>query len=143
MYTEAKAKLPLAIAGELITPSSTDIDGHKKGKGKRTKQRTRRYLSQDTSESSDNEIRRNNEKSKNKQKKRSKDSLFIVLKVIFHGIVVSRYSETRITLPPVPNGLDISLFSSQPSNEVRHIREKIVSTDKGNTTAKIGLKYLL
>ncbi len=33
-------------------------------------------------------------------------------------------SETRITLPPVPNGLDISLFSSQPSNEVRHIREK-------------------
>jgi hypothetical protein len=33
--------LPLAIQGELATPSSTDIDGHKKGKGKRAKQRTR------------------------------------------------------------------------------------------------------
>jgi hypothetical protein len=33
--------LPLAIQGELVTPSSTDIDGHKKGKGKRAKQRTR------------------------------------------------------------------------------------------------------
>nr|CAH0101740.1 unnamed protein product [Daphnia galeata] len=40
-YTEAKAKLPLAIQGELVTPSSTDIDRHKKGKGKRAKQRTR------------------------------------------------------------------------------------------------------
>ena len=33
--------MPLAIQGELVTPSSTDIDRHKKGKGKRAKQRTR------------------------------------------------------------------------------------------------------
>ena len=33
--------MPLAIQGELVTPSSTDIDGHEKGKGKRAKQRTR------------------------------------------------------------------------------------------------------
>ena len=33
--------MPLAVQGELVTPSSTDIDGHKRGKGKRAKQRTR------------------------------------------------------------------------------------------------------
>jgi hypothetical protein len=52
--------LPIAIEEELVTPSSTDIDGHKKGKGKQAKQRTRRYL-EDTSESSDNDIRNNKE----------------------------------------------------------------------------------
>ncbi|EFX65796.1 hypothetical protein DAPPUDRAFT_332832 [Daphnia pulex] len=39
-YAEAKANLPLAIAGESVAPSSTDVDGHKKGK--REKQKTRR-----------------------------------------------------------------------------------------------------
>jgi len=29
--------LPLAFQGELVTPSSTDIDGHKKGKRKTIK----------------------------------------------------------------------------------------------------------
>jgi hypothetical protein len=33
--------LPLAIQGELVTPGSTDIEGHKKGQGKRVKKRTR------------------------------------------------------------------------------------------------------
>jgi hypothetical protein len=85
--------LLLAIAGELVTPSSTDIDGHKKGKGKRAKQRTRRYL-EETSESSDNDIRKNKNNSLKKQKKRNKDSLFIFLKVIFHIIDVSRSRNT-------------------------------------------------
>jgi hypothetical protein len=85
--------LLLAIAGELVTPSSTDIDGHKKGKGKQAKQRTRRYL-EETSESSDNDIRKNKNNSLKKQKKRNKDSLFIFLKVIFHKIDVSRSRNT-------------------------------------------------
>jgi hypothetical protein len=83
--------LALAIEGELVTPSSTDIDGHKKVK--RVKLRTTRYL-EEMSESTDNEIRKNKDNSRKKQKKCSKDSLFIFFKVIFHTIDVFRSRNT-------------------------------------------------
>nr|CAH0112089.1 unnamed protein product [Daphnia galeata] len=121
-YTEAKAKLPLAIAGELVTPSSTDIDGHKKGKGKRAKQRTRRYL-EETSESSDNDIRKNKDNSLKKQKKHPETPSQ-------QGPGSVNHSDTHITLPPVPNALNISsLFSSQSSNEDSHNRTRMESTE--------------
>jgi hypothetical protein len=60
--------LPVAVAGKLVAPSSTDNEGLKKGKGKRVKQKTRRYLTEGTSESSDNEIGKNKESLQKKTK---------------------------------------------------------------------------
>jgi hypothetical protein len=51
----------------LVPPSSTDIDEHKKGKGKRAKQRTKKYI-EETSESSDNDIRKNKDSSRKNPK---------------------------------------------------------------------------
>ncbi|XP_032777751.1 uncharacterized protein LOC123466251 [Daphnia magna] len=124
-YAEAKAKLPLAIAGESVAPSSTDVDGHKKGKGKREKQKTRRYLSEDTSESSDDGNRKNKENSSRKKKKRSP-----ARPSQNDASVSANLSDTHMTLPPVPNSLNINtFFSSQSSNEVSHTRPRIESTE--------------
>jgi hypothetical protein len=47
------------------------------------------------------------------------------------------HSDTHITLPPVPNALNISsLFSSQSSNEDSHNRTRMESTEHGNTSAE-------
>lgn len=46
--------------------------------------------------------------------------------------VSANYSDTHMTLPPVPNSLNISrFFSSQSSNEVSHTRPRIESTENG------------
>ena len=76
--------MPLAIAGELVTPSSTDIDGRKKGKGKRAKQRTRRYL-EETSESSDNDIRKNKDNSRKNKRNVVKTLYLYFLKFFSHN----------------------------------------------------------
>jgi hypothetical protein len=48
---------------------------------------------------------------------------------IQHGPGSVNHSDTQTKLPPVPNDLNISsLFSSQSSNEVSHIRARIEST---------------
>nr|CAH0098825.1 unnamed protein product [Daphnia galeata] len=120
-YTEAKAKLALAIEGELVTPSSTDIDGHKKVK--RVKQRTKRYL-EETSENSDNEIRKNKDNSQKKQKKCSPERPYQ------QGPGSVHYSDTHITLPLDLNALNISsLFSPQSSNEDSNINTRTESTE--------------
>jgi hypothetical protein len=148
--------LPLAIAGESVAPSSTDVDGHKKGKGKREKQKTRRYLSEDTSESSDDGNRKNKENSSRKKKKRSKHFNLFFSKLLFtelmflgparpsqNASVSANLSDTHMTLPPVPNGLNINtFFSSQSSNEVSHTRPRIESTENGKYEYKNKWKIL-
>ena len=51
------------------------------------------------------------------------------------------HSDTHITLPPVPNVLNISsLFFSQSSNEDSHTKTRTKSTEHGSSSAERSFK---
>ena len=83
--------LPVAVAGELVAPNSTDNEGLKKGKEKRVKQKTRRYLTEGSSESSDNEIGKNKESLQKKRNEGSKNDYYYIYYYLFYYFTQSSF----------------------------------------------------